>query len=82
MTAESNNSPSKLNQGAATPPQRHDTMKKRIYTTLFKNILDAVDEKKLFNDSPTAFAELVLLKKSMDKAGKRLGKEIIILDID
>lgn len=57
-------------------------MKKRIYTTLFKNILDAVDEKKLFNDSPTAFAELVLLKKSMDKAGKRLGKEIIILDID
>lgn len=57
-------------------------MKTRIYTTLFKNIIDAVDEKKLFNDSPTAFAELVLLKKAMDKAGKRIGSDIIILDLD
>lgn len=55
-------------------------MKTRIYTSHFKNILDAVDVQKLYNDSPSAFANLAILKKAMEK--KRLGKEIIILDLD
>lgn len=62
------------------PPQHHKTMKTRIYTSHFKNILDAVDVQKLYNDSPSAFADLAILKKAMEK--KRLGKEIIILDLD
>lgn len=57
-------------------------MKKTILTPLFQDILRAVDERQLFDKHPAAYAEFLLLAKAMEKAGNRLGGEILIVDVD
>lgn len=57
-------------------------MKKTILTPLFQNILNCVDERKMFDQHPAAYAEFLMLAKAMKNAGNRLGSEILIVDVD
>lgn len=57
-------------------------MKKTILTPQFLDILNCIDDRKLFMEHPAAYAEFLLLAKAVKNAGNRLGGEILIVDVD